>query len=79
MPTTAIWRRLTSRFRRRVSFYESQELMKQAALKPGIVADMSHFTATELRDIVLTERLSLRGRAAIAELEARVERKKLES
>lgn len=53
--------------------------MKNAVLKPGKVVDMSHFTATELRDIVLTERLSLRGRAAIAELEARVERKKLES
>ncbi|MBI1262109.1 MAG: hypothetical protein GC184_10325 [Rhizobiales bacterium] len=74
MPLTIIWRRLTGRSRRRVSFYESQQVMREAALKPGRVVDMSHFTAQELERIVLNERMSPRGKAALEELEARVAR-----
>lgn len=79
MPIATIWRRLTGRSRKRVSFYDSQETMRKAALKPGVAVDMSHFTLEQLHQIAQHEGSSPRGRAALAELDARIERKKRES
>lgn len=75
MPLTTIWKRLTGRHRRRVSFYESQDVMREAAMKPGKIVDLSHFTAQELEQIILNEHRSPRARAALDELESRAAHK----
>jgi hypothetical protein len=79
MPIATIWRRLTGRSRKRVSFFDSQEIMRKAVLKPGVAVDLSHFTLEQLHQIAEHEGTGPRGLAAIAEIEARIERKKRES
>ncbi|MGB5092458.1 MAG: hypothetical protein WBN97_04005 [Parvibaculum sp.] len=53
--------------------------MRKAVLKPGVAVDLSHFTLEQLHQIAEHEGTGPRGLAAIAEIEARIERKKRES
>lgn len=61
-----IWRRMTSRRKRR-SFYDSQEVMRHVVESMGPI-DMRLMAASELRGILATERSAPRRMAAEKEL-----------
>ncbi|MBC7103097.1 MAG: hypothetical protein H5U13_07725 [Parvibaculum sp.] len=70
-----LWRRLTSRTRRKRSFYESQEVMRRAVELTGPV-DIRLHSDEELRCILETDRSALRREAAERELELRAARRR---
>lgn len=74
MSISDLWRRLTSRTRRKRSFYESQEVMRRAVELTGPV-DIRLHTDEELRCILETDRSPLRRQAAERELMLRASRR----
>ena len=75
MSISELWRRLTSRTRRKRSFYESQEVMRRAVELTGPV-DIRLHSDEELRCILETDRSALRREAAERELELRATRRR---
>lgn len=74
MSISELWRRLTSRTRRKRSFYESQEVMRRAVELTGPV-DIRLHSDEELRCILETDRSALRREAAERELALRAARR----
>ncbi|PKQ01897.1 MAG: hypothetical protein CVT73_21065 [Alphaproteobacteria bacterium HGW-Alphaproteobacteria-12] len=74
MSIAELWRRLTSRTRRKRSFYESQEVMRRAVDLTGPV-DIRLHSDEELRCILETDGSALRREAAERELELRAARR----
>ena len=75
MSFSDLWRRLTSRGRRKRSFYESQEVMRRAVERTGPV-DLRLHSDEELHCILETDRSMLRREAAERELALRDERRR---
>jgi|GEM_PF-1119156 hypothetical protein len=67
MSISGFWRRLTTRTRRKRSFYESQEVMRLAVERTGPV-DLRLHSDEELRCILETDRSAMRREAAEREL-----------
>lgn len=74
MSISELWRRLTSRTRRKRSFYESQEVMRRAVELTGPV-DIRLHSDEELRCILETDDSALRRDAAERELKLRAGRR----
>ena len=74
MSISELWRRLTSRTRRKRSFYESQEVMRRAVELTGPV-DIRLHSDEELRCILETDDSAVRREAAKRELELRAARR----
>ncbi len=74
MSISELWRRLTTRTRRKRSFYESQEVMRLAVERTGPV-DLRLHSDEELRCILETDRSALRRQAAERELGIRMARR----
>ena len=74
MSISELWRRLTSRTRRKRSFYESQEVMRRAVELTGPV-DIRLHSDEELCRILETDDSAVRREAAKRELELRAARR----
>ncbi|MEP0707605.1 hypothetical protein [Parvibaculum sp.] len=74
MSISGIWRRLTTRRRRKRSFYDTQEVMRRAVEAAGPV-DLRLFSDEDLRCVVETDRNEQRRKSAEKELASRMGRR----
>ena len=74
MTISQLWRRLTTRRRRRRSFYDTQHVMRRAVEATGPV-DLRLFGDEDLRCILETDKNERRREAAEAELALRASRR----
>ena len=74
MSISELWRRLTTRRRRRRSFYDTQDVMRRAIEATGPV-DLRLFADEDLRCILETDKNERRREAAGAELAFRASRR----
>lgn len=74
MSISELWRRLTTRRKRKKSFYDTQEVMRRAVEQAGPV-DLCRFSNEDLRCILETDRNERRREAAEKELALRASRR----